>query len=121
MFDSALLEHSPSFQRLVCLLHALLEFLKHLLPALRVCLLVVVHGLDESHVEVLRREFTLVKQLFVFLQILHFITHYRPTFDVCHAFLTIVTVFKVIVIVVLLDPLKRVIFVALITFIITVC
>lgn len=111
MFDRALLKHCPRLQRLISLLHALLELLKHLLPALWVCLLVVVHGLDESHVEVLGREFTLVEQLLVFIQILQFIVaHYGATFDVCHTLFTIVTVFKVIIVVIFLNPLERVIF-----------
>ena len=65
VLDCALLEHCPGLERLIRLLHAAFKLFEHLLPAVRVRLLVIVHRLDERHVEVLRRKLTLVEQLLV--------------------------------------------------------
>ena len=60
IFDSALLEHRPGLEGLVRLLHAVFEFFEHLLPAIWVGSLVLVHCLDEGHVEVCGAELALL-------------------------------------------------------------
>ena len=94
------MEHSPRFEWLVCLLHAVLEFFKHLLPPVGVGLLVIVHRLNECHVEILGRELTLVEQLFVILQVISVKLYFFQNFL---RIVALITVFVVVIIVILMD------------------